>query len=123
MSRHLQGSDEFGGVRDVPLDGVEHRVVVEVDGVGEASGLPVAFGVGHAGDDRGRFLQGVEAFFDAPQVLADHGPAALADALTRRRPLADLVVDDITNHWLERIRPGGWAGSCPGGQGDGVGVC
>ena len=45
---------------------------------------------------------------DPAQVLADHGPDALADALTRRRPLADLVVDDITGYWLERIRPGGW---------------
>ena len=45
---------------------------------------------------------------DPAQVLADHGPAGLADALTRRRPMADLVVDDITGYWLGRIRPGGW---------------
>jgi DNA primase len=45
---------------------------------------------------------------DPAQVLADHGPAALADALTHRRPLADLVIDDITGYWLGRIRPGGW---------------
>jgi len=36
---------------------------------------------------------------DPAQVLADHGPAALA----RRRPLADLVVDDITNHRAQTV--------------------
>ena len=45
---------------------------------------------------------------DPAQVLADNGPAALADALTHRRPLVDLVVDDITGYWLGRITPGGW---------------
>ena len=45
---------------------------------------------------------------DPAQVLADSGPAALADALTHRRPLVDLVVDDITGYWLGRITPGGW---------------
>ena len=41
---------------------------------------------------------------DPAQVLADHGPDVLADTLTRRRPLADLVVDDITGYWLELCR-------------------
>jgi DNA primase len=45
---------------------------------------------------------------DPAQLLADHGPAALAAALTHRRPLVDLVVDDITGYWLGRITPGGW---------------
>jgi len=36
---------------------------------------------------------------DPAQVLADHRPAALA----RRRPLADLVVDDITNHRAQTV--------------------
>lgn len=45
---------------------------------------------------------------DPAQVLADHGPAALAAALTRRRPLADLVVDDITGYWLDRVPADGW---------------
>jgi hypothetical protein len=80
-SRQLQGPCEFGGVRDVPLDRVEHAVGVEVDGVGEASGLPVAFGVGHPGDDRGRFLQGVEAFFDAPLAGADPGAPVVGDVV------------------------------------------
>jgi hypothetical protein len=43
---------------------------------------------------------------DPAQVLAEHGPGVLADALTRHRPLADLVVDDIAGYWPARVRLG-----------------
>ncbi len=62
----LQFPDEFRAVRDMPLDGVQDGERVEPDGGGEAFGLPVPFGFGEPGDDRGGFLQGVEPFFDAP---------------------------------------------------------
>jgi DNA primase len=43
---------------------------------------------------------------DPAQVLAEQGPRQLAAALTRTRPLASLVVDDITRQWLTRIPAG-----------------
>jgi len=45
---------------------------------------------------------------DPAQVLANQGPDALAAILTERHPLAELIINDITRHWLDRISPGGW---------------
>ena len=66
----LQFANEFRAVRDVLLDGVQDGERVEPDGGGEAFGLPVPFGFGEPGDDRGGFLQGVEPFLDAPAAGA-----------------------------------------------------
>ena len=38
---------------------------------------------------------------DPAELLATRGPDALADALDRRHPLADLVVDEITHRWTD----------------------
>jgi DNA primase len=43
---------------------------------------------------------------DPAQVLAEQGPQRLAATLTETRPLASLVVDDITAQWLTRIPQG-----------------
>src|SRR4029079_6421375 len=38
---------------------------------------------------------------DPAELLANRGPGTLADALDRRYPLADLVVDEITHRWTD----------------------
>ncbi|HEY5150771.1 MAG TPA: toprim domain-containing protein, partial [Mycobacterium sp.] len=38
---------------------------------------------------------------DPAELLANHGPDALAEALDRRHPLADPVVDEITHRWTD----------------------
>jgi DNA primase len=43
---------------------------------------------------------------DPAQVLAEQGPQQLAATLAQTRPLASLVVDDITQQWLTRIPQG-----------------
>jgi DNA primase catalytic core len=86
--------------RIAPLTDRRVQLLLDDDKAGRAASVRAWRTLVDAGvnDAHAITLEGAK---DPAELLANRGPDALAEALDRRHPLADLVVDEITHRWTD----------------------